>query len=429
MARDGLTNVVRDYLYDVRNLKVGGTVAQVMNAVNTIRAKTGEKPTDDGAVRRAMDIMASRGTIVRDDSRKPVRYYYPENKPMPPGHVSYSQRIATAGTVGQAAAQAQAANVPNRKGRLHQMLNDRIAADSGKPATPKTAKNPGPLPATIVKRPNGEEYRVRAIGDKADIDMLRMLRDNEIWSLFYGPPGTGKTALVEAAFGADVILFPGDENTTVDDLFGTWVGDGAGSWMWVDGPVITAMKNGQVIFLDDITLVNGRVLGALYPAMDGRRTIVVKTHMVDTDENGKPWADGMKHPEIVKAQPGFYIVGAHNPGTNGAILSPALSSRFHWQMEVDSDLDLAQSAGVPSQIMFLARNLQTQTKEGTISWMPQLRELFQAKKIFDVTGSLELAVSNLIGLAPEDDIEYVRNEARKIVGIADIDALRIGKQL
>ena len=416
----GLTNTIRDYMIDNRTTPL--TITAVMQAVNQLRLLTGEPETDDGAVRRAIETMVSKGFVTKVNQSKPFTYQYAEGRAVPADHLSYSQRMV------------QASANPDMRQALHDKITKRMGDVTGRtPTDPKTKigtppEDPGPPPVTIVDRPNGTKYRVRSIGSKPDVEVLRILRDNEVSTLLYGPPGTGKTSLVEAAFQLDLILFPGDENTTVDDLFGTLVPDGNGSWDWVDGPATSAMKNGQVLFLDDITLINGRVLGALYPAMDGRDEIVIKTHMVDKGPDGKAWPDGMRHPEVVKAQPGFFIIGAHNPGTNGAILSEALSSRFQFQMEIDSDLDLAAAAGVPYEIMKVARTLQTSVTEHHITWMPQLRELFQAKRIHEVTGSMEIALGNLAGLAPEDDREYVLQKIRSTAGMS-VERLRIGKQL
>ena len=59
-------------------------------------------------------------------------------------------------------------------------------------------------------------------------------------------------------------------------------------------------------------------MDVVYPAMDGRREIVVKA-------NGG---------ELVTAQPGFYVIAGHNPGVHGAVLTDALSSRFALQVAV-----------------------------------------------------------------------------------------------
>jgi hypothetical protein len=412
----GLGNTIRDWLYE--NKGGGLTVTQVMDAVNTLRDLSGENKTDDGAVRRAMETLATRGYVTKDFDAKPVRYKW-VSPGAPRDYVPYTQRMTIAKMD------------PQKKTRLHDRLRQEMGNITGTiPADDITEvkTDPGPPPATIITRPNGQEYRVRQIADKPDIELLKTLREHRIWPLLYGPPGTGKTSWVDATFQQDMVLFPGDENTTVDDMFGTLVPNGEGSWDWVDGPVTYAMKAGKVLFLDDVTLINGRVLGALYPAMDGRDEIVIKTHMVDTGPDGEPWPDGLKHPEVVRAQPGFFIVGAHNPGTNGAMLSDALSSRFKIQIQVDSDLDLAQAAGVHPDIMKVARTLHTNVTEKYITWAPQLREIFQAAEIAEVTGSIEVALANLAGLAPEDDRDYVVQKIRQTIG-NPIEPLKIGKQL
>ena len=69
------------------------------------------------------------------------------------------------------------------------------------------------------------------------------------------------------------------------------------------------------------------MLAVAYPAMDGRREITVKAHKG----------------EVIKAADGFYVIGGHNPGVHGAILTEALSTRFSVQVKVGTDYDLARS--------------------------------------------------------------------------------------
>jgi hypothetical protein len=92
----------------------------------------------------------------------------------------------------------------------------------------------------------------------------------------------------------------------------------------------------------------------MYPAMDGRKEIVIKA-------NGG---------EVVTAEPGFFVVAGHNPGVHGAILSDALSSRFAFQVSVGSDFDLAGQLGVDPQAVKVARNLATRKDAGEIGWAP-----------------------------------------------------------
>jgi AAA domain (dynein-related subfamily) len=178
------------------------------------------------------------------------------------------------------------------------------------PARPAPAASPAAVPAAVT-RPGGQLYRPRVLADMADVGALRKLRDAGIPALLYGPPGTGKTSLVEAAF-PDVITVAGDGDTTVADFTGEYVQRPDGTFDWADGPLITAMREGPVLFIDDTTLISPQVLAVVYPAMDGRREVIVKAHKADK----------------VTAAGGFYVIGGHNPGVHGAVLTEALASRF-----------------------------------------------------------------------------------------------------
>ena len=135
-----------------------------------------------------------------------------------------------------------------------------------------------------------------------DVEALRKLRAAGVPALLYGPPGTGKTSLIEAAF-PDLITVAGDGDTQVSDLIGEYTQAPDGTFTFIYGPLIRAMAEGRVLFIDDATLISPAVLAVAYPAMDGRREITVKSHKG----------------EVIKAADGFYVVAGHNPGVHGAI--------------------------------------------------------------------------------------------------------------
>ena len=115
-----------------------------------------------------------------------------------------------------------------------------------------------------------------------DVEALRKLRDAGVPALLYGPPGTGKTSLIEAAFGDDLITVAGDGDTTAADLLGEYTQNPDGTFTFIYGPLISAMTDGKVLFIDDATLISPAVLAVAYPAMDGRREITVKAHKGET---------------------------------------------------------------------------------------------------------------------------------------------------
>ncbi|MGW4115265.1 AAA family ATPase [Actinosynnema sp. NPDC004786] len=251
-----------------------------------------------------------------------------------------------------------------------------------------------------VMRPNGMEYHPRLVAGTSlpDVTALRRLRDAGVAALLYGPPGTGKTSVVEAAF-PDCVTVQGDGDTVVADLVGDYTKTPDGEFVFVHGPLVRAMRDGVPLFVDDATLIPPTVLAVVYPAMDGRRQIVIKA-------NGG---------EVVQAAPGFYVVAGHNPGVHGAVLSDALASRFSVQVVVSSDYDLADQLGVDGKAVRVARNLATRQAKGEVGWAPQLRELLAFKKITAVLGS-DAAAANLVGIAPEEDRDTVAAVVRDVFG-------------
>jgi nitric oxide reductase NorQ protein len=285
-----------------------------------------------------------------------------------------------------------------------------VAVPSGTPRRPRTPR-PTPPPATTtpaapatpavtgpVARPNGQLYHPRKLSGLPDVTALRKLRDAGVAALMYGPPGTGKTSVVEAAFG-DLVTVQGDGDTTVADFVGEYTQTPDGKFVFVHGPLVRAMREGRTLFIADATLIPPTVLAVVYPAMDGRRQIMIKA-------NGG---------EVVDAAPGFYVVAGHNPGVHGAVLSDALASRFSVQIQVSTDYDLATQLKIDTRAVSVARNLSTRQANGEIRWAPQLRELLAFQKIADVLGT-DAAAGNLIGTAPEEDRDIVATAVRTAFG-------------
>ncbi|MFV2216632.1 AAA family ATPase, partial [Actinomadura sp. LOL_016] len=284
------------------------------------------------------------------------------------------------------------------------------------PAAPSRPAAPTPPPvsgkgkAAVVVRPNGQNYHPRKLADLPDVAALQRLRDASIPAMLYGPPGTGKTSLVEAAF-PDLITVAGDGDTAVADFVGEYTQAPGGGYEFVYGPLVTAMTEGRALLIDDATLVSPKVLAVVYPAMDGRRQITVKAHKGET----------------ITAAEGFYVVAGHNPGVHGAVLTEALASRFAAQIRVSTDYDLARTLDIDSRAVRVARNLSRRAESGEIGWAPQLRELINFQKIAGVLGT-EAAVSNLLGVAPEEDRDVVAEVVSSVYG-RTVAPLALGNQM
>jgi len=365
------------------------------------------------------------GRLGNGELRRQVAAWLDENPgPHTPGTIAKALD-RSAGAVGNALktlADRGEAQLESGRPARYQATPATKAAASGISSTPAprpaTPPRPAPAPAAApapppsgVTRPNGAIYRPRALADMPDVDALRKLRAAGIPALLYGPPGTGKTSLVEAAFGDEVITVAGDGDTTVSDLVGDYTQRDDGSYEFIYGPLITAMTEGKVLFIDDTTLISPAVLAVTYPAMDGRGEIRVKAHKGET----------------ITAADGFYIIGGHNPNVHGAVLTEALSSRFTVQVKVGTDYDLARALKIDPRAITAAEDLARRQAGGEIGWSPQLRELIGYARTAAALGD-SAAAANLAGVAPDEDQDVVSAALRKAFG-RTVTPLALGRQV
>ncbi|MFF0371208.1 AAA family ATPase [Micromonospora sp. NPDC005087] len=330
------------------------------------------------------------------------------------GQVTNAIAARSSGAVFEALKKMAAAGYAIHYTGPHRFQITQAGIDAAGTMPPPTGRTPGvgggrSTRRQPVARPNGDLYFPRKLAGGTDVDVLRRLRDKRIPVLLYGPPGTGKTALVEAAFG-DLLTVAGTGDTVVEDFLGNFIPLPDGGFEFVYGPLVTAMRQGRALLVDDATLIAPKVLAVLYPAMDGRRVITIP---------------GYRN-ERVEAVDGFYVIAGHNPGVHGAILTEALASRFDVHIEVTTDWDLARHLGVPAPAVQAAITLNDDLAAGRVSWAPQLRELLGFARVRKTLG-LPAAVANLAGRAPHEDREQVLTALRQQYG-TDITALTLGKQ-
>jgi len=122
-----------------------------------------------------------------------------------------------------------------------------------------------------------------------------------------GDPGVGKNRIVYelARFtGRDLYIFQGHEDITADDMACTvrFSDDKANMMEYVLSPLVCAMLNGGIFFLDEIGKIHSHALALLVSVLDERRYI-----------------DSSLLGERVYAKPGFRFIAATNTGEIGLL--------------------------------------------------------------------------------------------------------------
>ena len=139
--------------------------------------------------------------------------------------------------------------------------------------------------------------------------------ENKIPVLLKGPTGTGKSRFVEymaSVLDKKLITVSCHEETSSTDLIGRFIIKGAET-IWMDGPLITAIKQGAILYLDEIAEARPDVIVAIHPLSDHRRELYID-----------------KLNETVKAHDDFMLVASFNPGYQRGYkeLKPSTRQRF-----------------------------------------------------------------------------------------------------
>ena len=158
--------------------------------------------------------------------------------------------------------------------------------------------------AAVHYRPVGEECAVFEQAWRQGLPIL-----------LKGPTGCGKSRMVEAMaerLGRPLVTVACHDETSAVDLVGRYVLRGEGT-EWQDGPVTRAVRQGALLYLDEVAEARPDVIVVIHPLTDHRRRLFVE-----------------RRDEVVAAAPGFGLVVSFNPGYQRGLkeLKPSTRQRF-----------------------------------------------------------------------------------------------------
>ncbi|MCI2947506.1 nitric oxide reductase NorQ protein [Staphylococcus caledonicus] len=186
--------------------------------------------------------------------------------------------------------------------------------------------------------------------------------------LLKGPTGSGKTKLAET-LGQEVNTPMHQVNCSVDLDAESLLGfktiktneEGQQEIVFIDGPVIKSMREGHILYIDEINMAKPETLPILNGVLDYRRQLT------------NPFTG-----EVIKAAPGFNVIAAINEGYVGTLpMNEALKNRFVViQVDyIDGDIlknvikqqSRLQDDKIIEQIIKFNEDLRTMSKQGQIS--------------------------------------------------------------
>lgn len=151
------------------------------------------------------------------------------------------------------------------------------------------------------------------IGNEAEV--FDLCFQNKLPLMIKGPTGCGKThfvAAMAAKHDRPLVKVSCNEDTTASDLIGRFFIKNMET-SWQDGPVTRAVREGAILYLDEVA--------------EAREDVIVVLHSL-TDHRRELYIDRIN--ETLKAPDSFMCVASFNPGYQNSFkeLKPSTRQRF-----------------------------------------------------------------------------------------------------
>jgi nitric oxide reductase NorQ protein len=239
------------------------------------------------------------------------------------------------------------------------------------------------------------------------IEVLNKAYESGLFALVIGPKGTGKTTLVRdfvKSKNANLESINFSLRTRESHLVGAKTLT-EGTVGFDEGILIKSMREGSILYLDEINAAEADVLLRLDEALDDRRQIVLK------ESTG----------EMIKAKEGWFVIATINPLTHVGTkeLPPQILSRFPIRIrleyppeEIELQIIKKYVSGTHDeelkQGVKLANNLRQAAAVEELYYSPSIRETIAYGKLLDSGVSTKEAANIVFGnvYAQWGNVEY-----------------------
>lgn len=270
---------------------------------------------------------------------------------------------------------------------------------------PESAKEDKKL--LIKKRTPRSLGKHEILGQKKIQEQLEIAVDLDMSVLLVGDTGTGKTTIVKEVaerHKREWIRFNLTGETTVDEFVGKYVLQDRET-VWEDGVLLTAMKTGKWLVVDEVNVALPEILFVLHSLLDDDRSVMVSNH------NG----------EVVKPHKDFRFFGTMNPvdeyaGTKD--LNKAFKSRFGMILNMEYpapkvEAEIVEGKGkVPyemaTQIVDVAVKIRQAKEKNKVFYTCSTRDIIQWASLVEKLGLVDAFEVSLLNKANGDRAELVK---------------------
>ena len=216
-----------------------------------------------------------------------------------------------------------------------------------------------------------------------ECDIFRQAMSGRLPLMVKGPTGCGKTRFIQHM--ADTLQRPlvtvsCNEDTSATDLLGRHLLIG-GETRWTDGPVTRAVREGAILYLDEIAEARADALVVIHSLTDHRRELFL-------DRTG----------ETLHAPDSFMLIVSYNPGYQRSMreLKPSTRQRF---LALHFDYP---SEAQESEIVAAESGVEAGTARKLVQLARKVRHLTELSLMESVSTRLLVAAGKLIaaGLPP-----------------------------